>query len=304
LESLPRTDFENKCEEFNAFARISPETKLKIIKVLQKKYEVGFMGEGINDAPALKIANVAIAVRGAADISKEASDILLLENDLRTVIEGIKEGRNIFANINKYIKCTLSSNFGNFYSVATMSLILPFLPMLPAQILLVNLLSDLPLISVAFDSVDVEELRKPKIYKLNQIFPLIIFLAIVSSIFDFMFLGIFYRKDENLVPANLIQTLWFLMSIFTEISLIFSVRTQKFFLTARKPAGILIFLSIFAAILTLILPFTNFGKSFFQFVNPPSYTLLIIFTLILAYLFANEVVKQIYYSHLRRQPGY
>jgi len=299
LDSLSENEFEKKSEEYQVFARIAPETKLKIIKSLQKKYEVGFMGEGINDAPALKIAHVAIAVKGAADVSKEASDILLLENDLRTVIEGIREGRNIFANINKYIKCTLSSNFGNFYSVATMSLILPFLPILPAQILLVNLLSDFPLISLAGDSVDVEELRKPKMYRLNQIFPLIIFLALISSIFDFIFLGIFYQKNEGLI-----QTLWFLMSIFTEISLIFSIRTRRFFLRAKKPAGFLIFLSILTSTLTLILPFTNFGKNFFQFVSPSLPFLLTIFSLILAYLFANEIVKQIYYSHLRKRPGY
>jgi Mg2+-importing ATPase len=295
LDSLSESDFEKKCEEFNVFARVSPETKLKIIKSLQKKYEVGFLGEGINDAPSLKIANVAIAVKGAADVSKEAADILLLENDLKIVIEGIKEGRNIFANINKYIKCALSSNFGNFYSVAIMSLILPFLPMLPAQILLENLLSDFPLISIAGDTVDLEELRKPKMYRLNQIFPLIIFLAIVSSIFDFTFLGIFHGQKENLV-----QTLWFLMSLFTEIVLIFSVRTRKFFLMAKRPDGILISLSIFAFLLTLILPFTNFGKNFFQFVSPPLHSLLTIFSLILVYLFANEIVKQIYYSHLKR----
>ena len=296
LDSLSENEFEKKCEEYQVFARIAPETKLKIIKSLQKKYEVGFMGEGINDAPALKIANVAIAVKGAADVSKEASDILLLENDLRIVIEGIREGRNIFANINKYIKCTLSSNFGNLYSVATMSLILPFLPMLPAQILLVNLLSDFPLISLAGDSVDVGELRKPKMYRLNQIFPLIIFLAIISSIFDFTFLGIFYGKGESLI-----QTLWFLMSIFTEISLIFSVRTRKFFLTAKRPKGILISLSIFATILTLILPFTNFGKNFFHFTSPLPSSLLTIFSLILTYFFANEIVKQIYYGHLKKR---
>jgi len=299
LDSLPENEFEKKCEEYQVFARIAPETKLKIIKSLQKKYEVGFMGEGINDAPSLKIANVAIAVKSAADVSKEAADILLLENDLRETIDGIREGRNIFANINKYIKTTLSSNFGNFYSVATMSLILPFLPMLPPQILLVNLLSDLPLISLAGDSVDIEELRKPKMYRLNQIFPLIIFLALISSVFDFIFLGIFYGKKENLI-----QTLWFMMSIFTEISLIFSVRTRKFFLRSKMPRGILIALSILAILLTLILPFTNFGGNFFHFASPSFSALLTILSLILAYLFASEIVKWIYYEHLKRGPGY
>ena len=299
LDSLSENEFEKKCEEYQVFARICPETKLKIIKSLQKKYEVGFIGEGINDAPSLKVANVAIAVKGAADVSKEASDILLLENDLRIVAEGIREGRNIFANINKYIKCTLSSNFGNFYSIATMSLILPFLPMLPAQILLVNILSDFPLISLVEDSVDIEELRKPKMYRLNQMFPLIILLAIISSIFDFMFLGIFYGKNESLI-----QTLWFTMSVLTEISLIFSIRTRRFFLTAKRPTGFLIFLSILTLTLTLILPFTNFGKNFFHFTSPLPSSLLTIFSLILAYLFANEIIKWIYFEHLNKRPSY
>ena len=295
LENLSEADFDRKCEEFSVFARVLPETKLKIIKALQKKYEVGFMGEGINDAPSLKIAHVAIAVKGAADVSKEAADILLTENDLRIVIGGIREGRNIFANINKYIKTTLSSNFGNFYSVATMSLILPFLPMLPPQILLVNILSDLPLVSISFDNVGIEELRKPKVYKLNQLLPLIFLLAIISSIFDFAFLGIFWGKGENQI-----QTGWFLMSIFTEILLIFSVRTREFFLATKAPVPILIFSSIFASLIALILPFTNFGKHFLKLVSPALSSLLTIFSLILAYLFANEVLKQIYYSRLRR----
>ena len=299
LDSLSENEFEKKCEEYQVFARISPETKLKIIKSLQKKYEVGFIGEGINDAPSLKVANVAIAVKGAADVSKEASDILLLENDLRIAAEGIREGRNIFANINKYIKCTLASNFGNFYSVATMSLILPFLPMLPAQILLVNILSDFPLISLAGDSVDIEELRKPKMYRLNQMFPLIILLATISSIFDFVFLGIFYGGNEGLI-----QTLWFIMSVLTEIFLIFSIRTRRFFLAAKRPTGFLIFLSVLTLVLTLILPFTDFGKNFFHFTPPLPSSLLTIFSLVLSYLFANEIIKWIYLEHLKRRPSY
>ena len=299
LESFSTDEFEKKCEEFNVFARVLPETKLKIIKSLQKKCEVGFLGEGINDAPALKIANVAIAVKEATDVSKEAADILLLEDDLKIVVEGIKEGRDIFANINKYIRTTLSSNFGNFYSVATMSLILPFLPMLPPQILLVNLLSDFPLVLISFDSVDVEELRKPKFYKLTQLLPLIFLLAIISSIFDFAFLGIFWGKGESQI-----QTGWFLMSVFTEILLIFSVRTRKFFFAAKAPAPILIVSSILASLVTLILPFTNFGKHFLKFVSPNLSSFLTIFSLILAYLFANEIVKQIYYGHLKKRNNF
>jgi len=275
-----------------------PETKLRIIKSLQKNYEVGFIGEGINDAPALKIANVAIAVKGAAEISKEATDIILLKDDLKTIIEGIRRGRNIFSNIQKYIKATLSSNFGNMYSMAGISLIFPFLPMLPTQILLLNLFSDLPLVAVATDTLDVEELRKPKIQKFSQIFPYIFFLALVSSLFDFIFFGIFYIQGEKAI-----QTHWFLLSVLTEIFIVLSIRTRKFFLFANPPSPILLFLSIFVIIISFFLPFTNFGHKYFYFLSPTLSSILTVISISFGYLLANEVIKQLYFRHLRRRPG-
>ncbi|MFH1451211.1 MAG: HAD-IC family P-type ATPase, partial [bacterium] len=134
LNALAEEDFDKACQEFSVFARIAPQLKHRIVGSLQKKYDVGFLGEGINDAPALKIANLAIVVPSAAGVSREVSDIILLEKDLSVIIDGIKEGRSIFSNINKYIKCTLASNFGNFYSIAFVALFIPFLPMLPSQI--------------------------------------------------------------------------------------------------------------------------------------------------------------------------
>lgn len=294
LESISENDFFKTCDAFSVFARLSPTTKYKIVKTLSEKYEVGFLGEGINDAPSLKAAHLAIAVDNAADVSKEVSDIILLKRDLKVIIDGVIGGRNIFSNINKYIKCTISSNFGNFYSIALISLFLPFLPMLPSQILLVNLLSDFPLIAVASDKVDIEELKKPKLYQLNKFILLIFFLALVSTVFDFAFFGIF-RKAE----APTLQTLWFIESILTEIFLIFSIRSQGLFFKARVPSVPLIVISFLAIFLTISLPFSDFGKDFFHFVSPPIFSLLIVFFLLITYFSVSEVVKLIYF-HFRK----
>jgi len=296
LLSLPEEKLEEACDKFSVFARVSPQTKFKIIQALQKKFQVGFLGEGINDAPALKIANVAIAVKEGADISREVSDIILLEKDLRIIVNGIKEGRSIFSNINKYIKCTLASNFGNFYSIAAISLFIPFLPMLPIQILLVNLLSDFPLIAVTTDSVDVKELRSPKLYQLQGVILLIIFLALVSTVFDFIFFGIFYKIE----PA-LLQSLWFIESILTEILLIFCVRTNKFFLKSKRPSTPLLFLSILTILVTTSLPFTKIGREFFHFASPSIPQLLTVFSLLAGYLIISEAVKLFYFRHWKNK---
>jgi Mg2+-importing ATPase len=292
LDSLSKEEFEKSCQEFSVFARVSPQTKYEIVKALQKKSEVGFMGDGINDAPALKMANVAIAVPGATNISQEVSDVILLEKDLRVIVAGISQGRNIFSNINKYIKCALASNFGNFYSIAVISLFIPFLPMLPVQVLLGNLLSDFPLISIVTDRVDTEEIRKPRMYQLNKVLSLVILLALVSTIFDFIFFGIFYKAQ----PA-LIQTLWFIESIFTEILLIFAIRTRHFFLKTKRPGFLLLTLTILDAILIVLLPFTNFGKTAFHFISPPIPSLLIVFSLVISYFIISEIVKLIYFRY-------
>lgn len=290
IELISENDFFKTCDDFSVFARLSPTTKYKIVKVLSEKYEVGFLGEGINDAPSLKAAHLAIAVDSAVDVSKEVSDIILLKKDLKVIIDGIIGGRNIFSNINKYIKCTISSNFGNFYSIALISLFLPFLPMLPSQILLVNLLSDFPLIAVASDKVDIEELKKPKLYQLNKFILLIFFLALVSTVFDFAFFALFRKAG-----APMLQTLWFIESILTEIFLIFSIRSQGLFFKARVPSVPLIVISFLAVFLTIFLPFSNFGKDLFHFVSPPIFPLLIVFFLLLSYFSVSEIVKLIYF---------
>lgn len=290
LKGLTKEEFDDACEEKSVFARISPDVKHEIIKSLQKKYEVGFMGEGFNDAPALKTADVGIAVVEASDVARDASDVVLLQKDLRVVVNGIKDGRTIFANINKYIKCALASNFGNFYSIAAISLFINFLPMLPVQILLGNILSDFPLIAIATDSVDIDELRKPKAYQLYMVLPLIISLALVSTVFDFLFFSIFYKQP----PAN-IQTLWFIESILTEIVLIFVIRTRGLFYKAKKPGFWLATLTILDGIIIVALPFLGIGQSWFHFVAPPLIPLLVVFFLVGAYFIMSEGVKLVYF---------
>ncbi len=292
LEGLTKEEFDDACEEKSVFARISPDVKHKIIKSLQKKYEVGFMGEGINDAPALKTADVGIAVVEASDIAREAADVVLLKKDLRVIVDGIKDGRMIFSNINKYIKCALASNFGNFYSIAVISLFINFLPMLPVQILLGNILSDFPLISVATDSVDINELKKPRAYQLHNVLPLIISLALVSTVFDFIFFAIFFRQ----APA-IIQTLWFIESILTEILLIFIIRTRRKFWKAKRPSVWLLSLTIIDAIFIVALPFLGFGQSWLHFVALPILPLLIVFLEIGAYFVVSEFVKLVYFHY-------
>ncbi len=295
LNALSADEFDKRCEECSVFARISPQTKYAIIQSFQKKYEVGFMGEGINDAPALKAANVGIVVREANDISRAVADVVLLEKDLRVVIDGIKEGRMIFSNINKYIKCALASNFGNFYSIAAISLFIPFLPMLPIQILFGNLLSDFPLISIATDKVDVEELRKPKLYRLHYVLPLIIALALVSTIFDFIFFAIFGRQ-----PAPIVQSLWFVESILTEIILIFAIRTSHSFIKAKRPSWPLLAFTIIDAIFIVALPFTVWGQKILHFVPLPVSFLLIVFAEVIVYFFVSELVKLAYFKRWRK----
>lgn len=277
-------------ENYNVFARVSPQQKFLIIQLLQKKFEVGFLGEGINDAPALKLANVALVVDGASDIAREASDIVLLNSSLGVIIDGIKSGREIFANTVKYLKITLISNFGNFYAIAIASLIISFLPMLPVQILLLNLLSDFPMIAIATDTVDVAELHRPRSYNVREVVTMAIFLGVVSTIFDFIFFALFYKQAPEVLQTN-----WFIGSVLTELVLIYSVRTHFFCLCAKRPSATLTFLSVLAVIITLVLPFTIIGTKLFKFSTPSINSLGLIVGIVICYFLITEFVKFLYY---------
>jgi Mg2+-importing ATPase len=282
-------------EKYHVFARVSPEQKYKIIELLRAQKEVGYLGEGINDGPALKMAHVGIVVNGASAIAKDAADIVLLQNSLLVIIDGIKEGREIFSNIIKYIKLTLISNFGNFYAVATAALILSFLPMLPIQILLLNLLSDFPMIMISTDKVDIEELRRPKTYNIREVILIALILGIVSTIFDFIFFAVF----RNSLPP-VMQTYWFMGSVLTELVLIFSVRTRRVFFKARPVSFWLCVVIFVATFITVFLPFTNFGRNVFGFIYPSLNYLGLVFGIVILYFVSTEIIKLLYYRLTNR----
>lgn len=284
-------------ENYSVFARVSPQHKYHIIKLLQHSNEVGFLGEGINDAPALKAANVALAVEGAADIAREAADIVLLKQDLEVIVDGIREGREVFANTIKYLKITLASNFGNFYAIAVASLLIDYLPMLPLQILLVNLLSDFPMIAIAADSTDPEELRRPRNYDVKEVALIATILGAVSSVFDFIFFAIFSRLGE----AQL-HVYWFIGSILTELALIFSLRTRQWAWRALRPSAVLIWLTGGAAVITITLPFLHWAQRTFSFIEPEISKLWLVLGIVVTYALLSELVKRLYY-HFRAAAG-
>ncbi len=290
LMAMPPDKREQALLEHAVIARATPEQKYEIIRILQSSFTVGFLGEGINDAPALKLAGVSLAVDSAADIAREAADIILLQKNLEVIIEGIRGGRAVFANSVKYLKATLASNFGNFYAIAISSLFISFLPMLPIQILLLNLLSDFPMISIATDNVDAAELTRPKKYEVREIVLIATLLGVVSTVFDFMFFAVFVKQG-----AGILQTNWFVGSVLTELAFLFSIRTKLPFYKARRPSGIVLALTGCAGAAAIVLPYTSFGQTAFHLIPPTTVNLGIIFGLVGAFFVCAELVKDFYY---------
>lgn len=276
--------------EYNVFARITPLQKREIIQALRTHHTVGFLGEGFNDLPALKAAHVALVVENAADISKDIADIVLLSRSLETIISGITEGRRIFANSFKYIKATMISNFGNFFALVAASLFVAFPPMLPLQILLLNLLSDFPMISIATDRTDKSELRRPSGHQLRNVIVVATVLGLISTLFDFAFFGFFLRYGERSL-----QTMWFMGSVLTELILIYSIRTRRWFWQGTGPGWVIVLLTIIIIPFTIILPYTELGQAVFGFERPVPQMLLVVGALTAAYFVCTEVVKRLYY---------
>lgn len=292
LQELPLAKQIAAIHEYDIFARVSPTQKYHIIQLLEQKAVVGFLGEGINDAPALKIANVGLVVSDATDVAREAADIILLKKSLSVIVDGVQEGRMIFTNISKYVKATLASNFGNFYTVSIASLFIPFLPLLPLQLLLINMLTDFPMISVATDTVDPEEIQVPKKYDLKDTILIATVLGVVSSIFDFMFFLLYVNQG-----AHVLQTNWFIGSVLTELVFLFSIRTRKFVFLAKRPSNTILVLSGLALTTAIIVPLTAIGREIFSFTVPTMPQITLAVAIVAVYFISTEVVKLLYYKH-------
>jgi Mg2+-importing ATPase len=281
-------------EEANVFARVTPAQKDRIITLLKSNgHVVGFMGDGINDAPSLKTADVSVSVDNAVDVAKESADIILMKNDLTVLAEGVLEGRRTFGNTMKYILMGVSSNFGNMFSVAGASVFLPFLPMLPVQILLNNLLYDISQSTITTDPVDEEYVEKPKRWDMTFIRRFMVSLGPVSSLFDFLTFFIMLLVFSATAP--LFQTAWFLESLCTQTLVIFVIRTRRSPFYRSKPGKFLMLSSFIIVGFALILPFTPLGK-LFGFVHPPTAFFLILAGLIGAYLVLAQIVKDWFYK--------
>ena len=260
--------------EVAVFARLSPSHKERIVRVLRQKGNVvGFMGDGINDAPALRAADVGISVDTAVDIAKESADVILLEKSLMVLEEGVLEGRKVFVNILKYVRMGASSNFGNMFSVLGASAFLPFVPMAPIQILTNNLLYDFSQVPIPTDEVDPEQITKPRPWNIDEIKRFILFIGPISSIFDyttyFIMLYIFNCWDPS--KASLFQTGWFVESLMTQTLIIHVIRTNKIPFIQSRPSWPLIVTTVLVMAVGMFLPFSPLAKPLGFEQLPPLY---------------------------------
>lgn len=291
IEKLTDEELKEVVETTTVFVRLSPLQKERIVRALhENNHIVGYLGDGINDAPALKAADVGISVDNAVDIAKESADIILRKKSLLVLGDGVIEGRKTFGNIVKYIKMGSSSNLGNMISMTGASIFLPFLPMMPIQILMNNFLYDMSQTSISTDSVDEEYLEKPRPWNIRSIKRFMILIGPVSSIFDFVTFGVLWFIFHAQQP--LFATGWFLESLCTQTLVIHVIRTGKIPFIESKPGKLLILTSILIVTIGIILPFSPLA-GILDFVMPPPLYFLALFIIVLVYLFTVQFVKSI-----------
>ena len=294
LSKCTLLEIQEYAQHYNVFARVNPEQKYQIVTALTKQnHVVGFLGDGINDAPALKSADVGISVDTASDIAKQAADIILLQKSLRVLADGIVQGRKIFANIMKYILNTISANFGNMFTVAASSLFLPFIPLLPGQILLNNFISDMPLLTIAGDKVDEQMIRRPKRWDMKIITKFMVIFGLLSTFFDLSLILplIFILK----VSPEAFRTAWFIESSLSEVLITFAIRSTLPFFKSR-PSNWLIYSSLATGVVCFALPYLSFGNSLFEFVPLAPAIIALTVAVLVAYFICAEVTKHIFFK--------
>jgi Mg2+-importing ATPase len=280
----------------DVFAEIEPNQKERIILALRKAGNVvGYMGDGINDASALHAADVGISVESAVDVAKEAADIVLLEKDLSVLVQGVREGRTTFANTLKYVFMATSANFGNMFSMAGASLFLSFLPLLPKQVLLTNLMTDFPEMTIATDRVDDEMVAYPRRWDIKAIRKFMITFGLVSSVFDYLTFGVLMFVLH--ATPDQFRTGWFLESVVSASLIVLVIRSRKPFFKSR-PSKYLSMATLLVVMVTLILPFTPLGR-LFGFSQIPISFLLILAIIIALYLIAAEITKAVFYRKVK-----
>lgn len=293
IEKMDLETLSRKVENTTIFYRLTPVQKNLIMGSLRKNgHVVGFMGDGINDAPSIRAADVGISVENAVDIAKESADIILLKNDLRILHDGVIEGRKTVGNTMKYILMNTSSNFGNMFSVAGASLFLPFLPMLPIQILLNNLLYSISQVAIPTDNVDPSYTDSPKTWDIRFIKNFTILFGPISSIFDFTtFFILLFIYQAN---SSLFQTSWFIESICTQTLIIFVIRTRVVPFYKSKPSKLLMIGALGITAAGILIPLTILG-SVFGFVQPPLSFFFVLIGLVMGYVLLVEIGKIWFY---------
>lgn len=309
IEQLSSEQLQAKLVTTNVFAKLDPQQKVKLVEAFQAKGQtVGFLGDGINDAPALKVADVGISVDTAVDIAKEAADIILLDKDLMVLEQGILAGRQVFGNIMKYIKITLSSNFGNMISVLCASIFLPFLPMLPLQLLFLNLVYDISCLSISYDKMDETYLQTPKNWQTDKLTKFMFWFGPTSSLFDlttFVMLyfvicpamvgGSYQNLDikHQVLFVALFHAGWFVESLWTQTFVLHALRTEKIPFVQSNAAFRMCLLTGLGVIFGTIVPFTHFGQQMGLAMLPLSF-FGVLFVTVLAYLCLVTIIKKIY----------
>ncbi|RSI16809.1 MULTISPECIES: magnesium-translocating P-type ATPase [Streptococcus] len=313
VDVLSDEELSQAVENTTVFAKLSPDQKARIILQLKDNgHKVGYMGDGINDAPSMKVADVGISVDTAVDIAKETADVILLDKDLMVLEKGLVEGRKVYANMTKYIKMTVSSNFGNIFSLLFASIFLPFLPMAPVHLIVLNLVYDLSCIALPFDNVDSEFLKKPRIWSANSITRFMAWIGPISSIFDVLtYLALYFiivpmitvssyqaGTEQAETFITLFQTGWFVESMWTQTMVIYMLRSPKLPFVQSRPALSVIVTTMAAALFVTSLPYSLFASVLKTAPLNGTY-FLFLFLIIVLYMVSVTLVKHLYIKRYR-----